>query len=96
MLILKARHLKVFFEKIYLSNIEHDVATSKKYRFYHFCRVSVCLDTFFLFFFMHARPIPGQTKVHFKNLQFLAVTYDMGVLSCAFDVVKTAVCFSFV
>ena len=30
---------------------------------------------------MHARPIPGQTKVHFKNLLFLAVTYDMGVLS---------------
>ena len=29
MLILKARRLKVFFEKIYLSNIEHDVATSK-------------------------------------------------------------------
>ena len=29
MLILKARHLKVFFEKIYLSNIELDVATSK-------------------------------------------------------------------
>ena len=26
---------------------------------------------------MHARPLPGQTKVHFKNLQFLAVTYDM-------------------
>ena len=29
MLILKTRHLKVFFEKIYLSNIEHDVTTSK-------------------------------------------------------------------
>ena len=29
MLILKARHYKVFFEKIYLSNIEHDVTTSK-------------------------------------------------------------------
>ena len=29
MLILKARHKKVFFKKIYLSNIEHDVATSK-------------------------------------------------------------------
>ena len=28
-----------------------------------------------------------QTKVHLKNLQFLAVTYDMVVLSCAFDVV---------
>ena len=34
-----------------------------------------------------------QTKVHFKNLQFLAVTYDMGFLSCAFDVVKTIVFF---
>ena len=42
---------------------------------------------------MYARPIPVQTKVHFKNLQFLAVTYDMGVLSCAFDVVQTAVFF---
>ena len=29
---------------------------------------------------MYARPIPVQTKVHFKNLQFLAVTYAMGVL----------------
>ena len=28
-----------------------------------------------------------QTKMHFKNLQFLAVTYEMGILSCAFDVV---------
>ena len=28
---------------------------------------------------MYARPIPVQTKVHFKNLQFLAATYDMGV-----------------
>ena len=35
---------------------------------------------------------PLQTKVHFKNLQFLAVTYDMGVLSCAFDVVKKRWC----
>ena len=68
----------------------------QKYRFYHFCLVSVCLDIFFENFFMHTRQIPRQTKVHFKNLQFLAVTYDMGVLSCALDVVKTAVCFSFV
>ena len=34
----------------------------------------------FEFFFMYARPIPVQTKVHIKNLQFLAVTYDMEVL----------------
>ena len=44
-------------------------------------------DIFFKTFFMYARPIPEQTKVHFKNLQFLAVKYDMGVLSCAFDIV---------
>ena len=36
---------------------------------------------------MHARPIPVQTKVHFKNLQFLAVTYDMEVSICAFNVI---------
>ena len=36
---------------------------------------------------MFARPIPVQTKVHFKNLQFLAVAYDMEVLICAFDVI---------
>ena len=42
---------------------------------------------------MNARPIPVQAKMHFKNLQFLAVTYDMGVLCCAFDVVKTVVWF---
>ena len=48
---------------------------------------------FFENFFMYARPIPVQTKVHFKKLQFQAVTYDMGVLNFAFDVVKTVVCF---
>ena len=86
MLILITRHKKVFFEKIYLSTIEHDVTTSK-YRFYHFCLGSVCLDIFLKTFFMYARPIPVQTKVHFKKLQFLAVTYDMEVLICAFDVI---------
>ena len=49
---------------------------------------------FFEYFFMYARPIPVQTKVHFKNLQLLAVTYYMGGLSCAFDDVKTVVCFA--
>ena len=65
----------------------------QKYRFYYFCLVTVCLDMFLKVFFMYARPIPLQTKVHFKNLQFLAVTYDKGVLSCVFDVVKTVVGF---
>ena len=67
----------------------------QKYRFYHFCLVSECLDIILKTFFMCARPKPEQTKEHFKNLHFLAVTYDMGVLSCAFDVVKTVVCFCF-
>ena len=59
----------------------------QKYRFYHFCLSSVCLDIFLKTFFMYARPIPAQTKVHFRKLHFLAVTYDMGVLISAFDVV---------
>ena len=59
----------------------------QKYRIYHVCLVSVCLDNFLKTFFTYAGPKPVQTKVHFKNFQFLAVKYDMGVLSCAFDVV---------
>ena len=45
---------------------------------------------------MYARPIPVQTKLHYKNLQFLAVTYDMEVLICAYDVIETEVFFPFV
>ena len=59
----------------------------QKHRFNHFCLGSVWLDIFLKTFFMYAMPIPVQIKVHFKNLQFLAVTYDMGFLSFAFDVV---------
>ena len=58
----------------------------QNYRLYHFCRGSVRLDILLKTFIMFARPIPIQTKVHFKNLQFHAVTYDMGVLNCDFDV----------
>ena len=59
----------------------------KKHRFCNFCLGSACLDIFLKTFFMYAMPIPIQTKVHVKNLQFLAVTYDMGFLSFAFDVI---------
>ena len=48
---------------------------------------------FFETLFMYARSIPVHTKVPFKNLQFLAVTYDMEVLICALDVIKTDVFF---
>ena len=58
----------------------------QKYRFYHFCLGNEGLDIFLKTFLMYARSIPIQTKVHFENLQFLAVTYDLRVLSFAFDV----------
>ena len=58
----------------------------QKYRFYYFCLESVCLDISLKTFFMYARPIPVQAKVHFKNFQLLAVTFDMGILICAFGV----------
>ena len=45
-------------------------------------------------FSMYTKPISEQTKMHFKNLKFLTVTYDMGFLS--FDVDLTTVLFSFV
>ena len=35
---------------------------------------------------MYARPIQVQTKVHFEILQFLVVSYDMGLLRCSMDV----------
>ena len=59
----------------------------QKHCFYHFCFRSVCLDIFLKTFFMYAMPIPVQTKVHFKKMQFLAVKYDMRDLTFAFDVV---------
>ena len=61
----------------------------QKYRFNHVCLVSVCLD----FFFHVGKANTNTDKSAFKKMQFLAVTYDMGFLSCAFDVVKTVVCF---
>ena len=86
MLILITRHLKVFYDKIYLSNIEYDVTTSK-IPFLSFLPRE-CMSRYFLkTFFMYAMPIPVQTKVHFKTLQFLSVMYDVGFLSFAFDVV---------
>ena len=59
----------------------------QKHCFDHFCLGNVCLDIFFEIFLMYAMPIALQTKVHFKNLLFLAVTYDMDFLSFVFDVV---------
>ena len=86
MLILVTRHLKIFLKKI-IYQIWNLTSQRQNYRFYHFYLVSMCLGNFLKTFSMYARPISVPTKVHFKNLQFFAVTYDMGILSCAFDVV---------
>ena len=97
MLILKTRHWKVFFEKIYLSNIEHDVTTSKIPFLSLLPRE--CMSRYFLKTFFHvckANTSTGKSAFSKKKMQFLAVTYVMGFLRCAFDVVKTVVCFSFV
>ena len=66
----------------------------QKIRFCHFCLVSVCLDIFENFFHV-SNANTSTDKRSFKKLHFLAVSYDMRVCSCAFDVVKTVVCFPF-
>ena len=64
MLILITRHKKVFFEKkIVLSNIEHDVTTSKIPVLSLFPR-EWRSRYFFENFSTYARPIPVQTKVN--------------------------------
>ena len=78
MLILIARLFESILQKnMYLSNKEHDV-TKSKISFLSLLPRERLSRYIFENFFMKARPIPKQTKVHFKNLQFLAVTYDMG------------------
>ena len=81
--------MKIFSEKIYLSNAKRDVTTSKTV-FVSFVS-GVCLNKFSKTFFMYARTIQVQTEVHIKILQLLVVTYDMGFLRCAIDVVQTVV-----
>ena len=47
-----------------------------------------CMSRYFLrTIFIYAMPIVVQTKVHFENLQFFAVTYDIGFVRFAFDAV---------
>ena len=51
----------------------------------------VCLNKFSKTVFKFARPIQVHTNVYFKILQFQVVTYDMGFICCAPDVVQTLV-----
>ena len=87
MLIFNKKTLESILRTKYIYQIWNMTSRRQKHRFYHFCYGNVCLHIFLKTFYLYAMPIPIQTKVHFKNLQFLAMTYDMGFLSLAFDVV---------
>ena len=80
--------LRKYSSKKYIYQIKNMTSRTQKHRFYHLLPRE-CMSRIFKkkTFFMYAMLIPVQTKVHFKTLQFLAVTYDMGFLSFAFDVV---------
>ena len=78
--------LESILRKIYLSNIKHDVTTSKT-QFLSLLPQECLARYCFEFFFMYAMSIPVQTNVHCKKLQFHAMTYDMVFLSFAFDVI---------
>ena len=51
-----------------------------------FCLWSICLDIFANIFHV-CKANTSTDKSVFSKLQFLALTYDKGVLSCDFDVV---------
>ena len=88
MLILITTHKKVIFEKIYLSNTLYRTSRHKVKNIVLSLLLWKYMSRYFLItFFMYERPIPVQTKVQYKNLQLLAVTNDMGFLSCDFKVV---------
>ena len=72
MLIFLTGHQKVFLNKIYLSN------KTSKIAFLSILFRSVCLKQVSKNIFMSVRPIVVQTKVHFKILKLLVVTFDMG------------------
>ena len=63
----------------------------QKYRFCNFCPGSVCPKQFFENIFISVRPIRIQTKVHFKSLQSVVVTLEIGCKRRAIRVVQTAV-----
>ena len=87
----KSKTLEIMLRKIYLSNIEHDVTTSKIPFLSLLPRE--CMSTYFLKTFLCMQcQYKYRQKCILKFFKFPAVTYDMGVLSCAFDVVKTTVC----
>ena len=72
----KIKTLESILRKNIFINIENDVTTSK-IQFLSLLPREYMSRYFIETFFMLARSIPVQTKVHFKNLQFLSVTYDM-------------------
>ena len=85
------RHQRVFQTKKKLPNVEREVTL--KIRFCHFCSGSAIQKQFSNNIFISIRPIPVQTKVHFKSLQLFIVTFDMRFLHRAIHVVSTGVAY---
>ena len=54
----------------------------QKYRFYHFCLRGVCLGIFEHFFHV-CKDNTSTDNSAFKKMQFLAMMYNMGILSFA-------------
>ena len=83
MLILITRHWKVFFEKTYLSNIEHDVTTSKIPFLSLLPRELLSRYFFKVFYVCYANA--STDKSAFSKIAISCC--DVGFLSCDFDVV---------
>ena len=72
---LHAGHEKVFKKKKYLSDTKYDVRTSSM-TFCQTCHRCVCLRQLSKNLFIFVRPIIVKTKVHFKILELLVITFD--------------------
>ena len=59
----------------------------QKHRFHFFCLGSVCLDICLKTFLCMQDQYQNRQKCILIFFLFLAVTYDMEVLICAFDVI---------
>ena len=67
----------MFSKKIYLSGMKYDVKTSKK-SIFQICHGNVYLKVFSKTLFIFVRPVIDQTKVHFKILELLVITFCTG------------------
>ena len=83
MLILITRH----FSKKYIYQIEKMTSQRKKYRFLSLLPQECISRFFFEMFYYICKATTSTDNSAFKNVQFLAVAYDMVFSNCAVGVV---------